>query len=164
MLVEDFLASPLGQMWILADEHALLGIYFIGQVYELRGYENESITQQETTITKATKEWLTSYFAGQEPQSLACPRAVRGTDFQEKVCDLLTHIPYGQTWTYGQIAERLGCKSAQAVGSAIGKNPLSILVPCHRVVGVKGQLTGYAGGLERKEALLEWEKTHVHFL
>lgn len=164
MLVEDFWMSPLGQIRILADENALLGIYFVGQLYELRGYEKEDILQQETAVTKAAKEWLDLYFSGQHPGPLPCPMAARGTDFQRRVWNLLADIPYGQTWTYGQMAERLGCRSAQAVGSAIGKNPLSILVPCHRVVGAKGQLVGYAGGLERKKALLEWEKHHVHLL
>ena len=102
------------------------------------------------------KEWLDHYFAG-DPIAISFPLAPQGTAFQERVWQLLREIPYGETRTYGQLAQDLSCGSAQAVGQAVGRNPLTILVPCHRVMGKDGQLTGYASGLDRKRWLLHHE-------
>ena len=102
------------------------------------------------------KEWLDHYFAG-DPIAISFPLAPQGTAFQERVWQLLREIPYGETKTYGQLAQDLSCGSAQAVGQAVGRNPLTILVPCHRVMGKDGQLTGYASGLDRKRWLLHHE-------
>ena len=103
-----------------------------------------------------TKEWLTLYFSGKIPAFLP-PMKPSGTPFQLQVWEALLQIPYGQTATYGQLAKMIGCKSSQAVGGAVGRNPISILIPCHRVIGVDGKLIGYAGGVDKKEFLLKLE-------
>ncbi|MGT2907662.1 methylated-DNA--[protein]-cysteine S-methyltransferase [Streptococcus dentiloxodontae] len=159
MLRKQFYNSPLGQMILLADDAGLLGVYFAGQKYELRGYEDREIAVQSNDMLDRAKSWLTAYFAAQNPDLSDLVLTPTGTDFQHKVWAALAEVPYGQTVTYGQLADSLKCKSAQAIGGAVGKNPLSIIVPCHRVLGADGKLTGYAGGLERKIWLLEHE-TH----
>ena len=150
--------SPLGEMSLLADESSLLGLYFVGQTYYERGFESLPIVDAEVPPHQAAKLWLDAYFARQNPNPKRLNLAPRGTIFQHLVWSALASIPYGQTTTYGQLAKTLNCQSAQAIGSAVGKNPLAIIVPCHRVLGADGSLTGYAGGLERKAALLELEK------
>ena len=102
------------------------------------------------------RRWLDIYFSGHEPDFMP-PLSLTGTAFQQRVWKELLTIPYGQTVTYGELARRLGCRSAQAVGGAVGRNPISIIVPCHRVIGANGNLTGYAGGLDKKRALLTLE-------
>ena len=107
------------------------------------------------------RRWLDVYFSGRKPD-FTPPTAPAGTAFQQSVWEILRTIPYGETTTYGAIARRIeqntGCRmSAQAVGGAVGRNPISILIPCHRVIGADGSLTGYAGGLDKKERLLQWE-------
>ena len=123
--------------------------------------ENET-EEKETPVLKETREWLDLYFAGKEPGFL--PKlAPEGSEFRKMVWEILLKIPYGKTMTYGEIgdevAKRTGKRtmSAQAVGGAVGHNPISVLIPCHRVVGTNGSLTGYAGGIERKVALLKLE-------
>ena len=111
----------------------------------------------ENDILKRTRLLLDDYFSGKYPDFSSIPLAVVGTDFQQRVWAYLQTIPYGRTVTYGQIAKELDVRSAQAVGGAVGKNPFSIIVPCHRVLGSQGQLTGYAGGLDKKIWLLEHE-------
>ncbi len=164
MYYQSFYDSPLGKMILLADESALLGIYFAGQTYELKGYEEAERGLIETPILAAAREGLEVYFSGENVDWSGIPFEARGTDFQKRVWRALIAIPYGETRTYGQLAKEIGCNSAQAVGNAVGKNPLTILIPCHRVLGKDGSLTGYAGGLERKQYLLEWEKKHVDLL
>ena len=111
-------------------------------------------------VLLAARCWLDAYFAGERPGVADVPLAPRGTAFQRRVWDALLAIPYGETRTYGELAVALG-SSARAVGSAVGKNPISVIVPCHRVLGAGGSLTGYAGGLERKRALLALERAHA---
>lgn len=150
-------SSPLGEIILAADEEGLVGLWFVGQKYERRGLE-EGLSGGEGHIS-AAKAWLDSYFQGQAPAlGPELPLRPRGTDFQKKVWARLSRIPYGRTMSYSEIARDLGGSSARAVGSAVGKNPLSIFIPCHRVLGKNGSLTGYAGGLERKRFLLELEK------
>lgn len=149
--------SPLGPLTLVATEKALLGAWFEGQKYELRGFENCAMRREQTAVLEAAMHWLEAYFSGEELPSLP-PLAAKGTTFQERVWQELLTIPLGQTRTYGQLAQALGSKSAQAVGGAVGKNPLSIFVPCHRVLGSDGSLTGYAGGLEKKSWLLDHER------
>lgn len=147
--------SPLGKILLTADGDALTGVWFVDgkrtpTVKEIGNRENSALAQG--------KQWLEIYFSGQEPDFLPSLHPY-GTPFQKKVWALLLKIPYGQTVTYGELAKRLGKKmSAQAIGGAVGRNPISIMVPCHRVVGADGSLTGYAGGLERKRFLLELER------
>ena len=161
MLYRQFYQSPVGKLSLLASKQGLLGVYFIGQQYFERGNESVEIAEQTTSILETTKEWLSQYFSGMNPSLSDLILAPSGSDFQHKVWTALLEIPYGQTITYGDLADKLGCKSAQAIGGAVGKNPLSIIIPCHRVLGSDGSLTGYAGGLEKKKWLLDLEKAQL---
>ncbi len=153
--------SPIGEILLAADEIGLTGLWFEGQKY-YGLYLEKNAEKKELSIFKQTKQWLDFYFSGKEPD-FKLPLHFIGTDFQNEVWEILYSIPYGQTTTYGKIAEiiaqRRGLKrmSAQAVGSAVGRNEISIIVPCHRVVGINGSLTGYAGGIDKKIALLKLE-------
>ena len=114
------------------------------------------IEEKETPVLTETARWLDVYFSGKDPDILP-PLHPQGSPFRQAVWNILLTIPRGQTMTYGEIARRLGVRSAQAVGGAVGHNPISILIPCHRVVGSDGSLTGYAGGFDRKTRLLQLE-------
>ncbi len=156
MLFTSTCDSPLGEILLAADEIGLTGLWFEGQKYfGLR--DGQLHREWETAVLKQAKAWLDIYFSGQEP-TFQVPLHLIGTPFRLRVWEALRHIPYGQTTTYGSIALQLGCRSAQAVGGAVGRNPISILVPCHRVLGASGALTGYAGGVEKKCALLQLER------
>lgn len=148
--------SPLGEMSLVANEIGLVGVWFLKQKYFERGLE-ENLLLAENEVLKETKNLLDCYFNGDCPDFSSLVLAPVGTDFQQRVWAYLQTIPYGETVTYGQIAKKLGNRSAQAVGGAVGRNPFSIIVPCHRVLGSQGQLTGYAGGLDKKIWLLEHE-------
>ena len=158
--------SPLGMIYMAADEGVLKGVWFEGQKYFASGLDKKETEDQETPVLKQTKEWLDLYFAGKDPKFLP-PLAPEGSEFRKEVWKILLTIPYGKTMTYGEIgrkiAEKTGKKnmSAQAVGGAVGHNPISILIPCHRVVGTNGSLTGYAGGIEKKIGLLKLEQTDM---
>lgn len=154
--------SPLGLIEIAAGEDGLKGVWFEGQKYFAAGLKENETEEKETPVLKEMREWLDLYFAGKEPGFL--PKlAPEGSEFRKMVWEILLTIPYGKTMTYGEIgdevAKRTGKRtmSAQAVGGAVGHNPISVLIPCHRVVGTNGSLTGYAGGIERKVALLKLE-------
>ena len=148
--------SPLGEMSLVADETGLIGAWFLKQKYFERGLEKATMPV-ENDILKRTRLLLDDYFSGKYPDFSGLPLAVVEKDFQQRVWAYLQTIPYGETVTYGQIAKKLGNRSAQAVGGAVGRNPFSIIVPCHRVLGSQGQLTGYAGRLDKKIWLLEHE-------
>lgn len=154
--------SPLGEMLLAADETGVTGLWFAGQKYFARHLDKEQV-EKEIPLFTTVKQWLDVYFAGSEPD-FTVPLHFTGTAFQNEVWGILCAIPYGQTTTYGEIAKQLAARrglphmSARAVGGAVGHNPISILVPCHRVVGLGGHLTGYAGGLERKRCLLALEQ------
>ena len=148
--------SPLGDLSLVADESGLVGTWFLGQKYFERGLTEVPILGNHPFLGLAS-DFLDAYFSSQQPDPAAIPLSAQGTDFQQRVWAYLQTIPYGQTVTYGQLAQELKINSAQAVGGAVGRNPLSILVPCHRVLGSQGQLTGYAGGLDKKIWLLEHE-------
>ena len=153
--------SPLGELLLAADETGLTGAWFAGQKYFARGLD-PAAEEGEAPALAAARAWLDRYFAGEAPP-VDIPLHLIGTPFQREVWELLLAIPYGQTTTYGglavELARRRGAAhlSAQAVGGAVGRNPVSVIVPCHRVVGASGSLTGYAGGLDRKIALLTLE-------
>ena len=153
--------SPLGEIVLAADEAGLAGLWFTGQKYFGLHLDGNAI-EGETDAIKAAKEWLNEYFAGHEP-AVKVPLHYTGTDFQNEVWDILCSIPYGQTMTYGEIAQEMAKRrgkkhmSAQAVGGAVGHNEISLIVPCHRVVGANGSLTGYAGGISKKVELLKLE-------
>ena len=153
--------SPIGGITLASDSEALTGLWFDGQKYFPHKLISES-TEAELPIFTETVKWLDIYFSGKEPD-FTPTISLNTTSFRKAVYDILLTIPYGQTMTYGEIAhilaEQQGVErmSAQAVGSAVGHNPISIIIPCHRVVGADGSLTGYAGGLDKKTALLKLE-------
>ena len=158
-MICDTYDSPLGQIRLCCDGENLTAVIFVGQKYEDKHIPKDA-EYGSHPVLEQTKEWLSQYFSGIIPVFLP-PINLNGTPFQKRVWELLLEIPYGKTITYGELAKTLECKSAQAVGSAVGRNPVSILIPCHRVVGSDGALTGYAGGVEKKEALLKLEKDHL---
>ena len=155
MLFLTHYASPLGPILLAADETGLTGLWFEGQKY-FPSFLGVDYQEKETPVLTETARWLDVYFSGKDPGFLP-PLHPQGSPFRQAVWDILLTIPRGQTMTYGEIARRLGVHSAQAVGGAVGHNPISILIPCHRVVGSDGSLTGYAGGLDRKTRLLQLE-------
>ncbi len=155
--------SPLGEMTLVADANALVGLWFEGQRYAPCLCANDAPRQGTPILTQA-KTWLGLYFSGREP-SFTIPVRPSGSDFQRAVWRLLAEIPYGRTITYSELARRsarvrgVGRMSAQAVGSAVGRNPIALLIPCHRVIGASGNLIGYAAGIEKKAALLQLEES-----
>lgn len=154
-------SSPMGDMLLAADGQGLTGAWFEGQKYFARGLEGPR-AERETPPLRAARRWLEVYFSGREPD-FSVPLHLVGTEFQKEVWQILLSIPYGRTMTYGEIAGLLAQQrgkahlSAQAVGGAVGRNKLSIFVPCHRVIGAGGTLTGYAGGIDKKAGLLALE-------
>ena len=153
--------SPLGGILLAADDIGLTGLWFDGEKY-FADHLPADHTQRETPILAEAKRWLDIYFSGSKPDFLP-PLHPIGSAFRQAVWDILLQIPYGLTTTYGEIARQLAAQaglprmSAQAVGGAVGPNEISILIPCHRVVGTSGSLTGYAGGIDKKVKLLELE-------
>lgn len=153
--------SPLGDLLLAADGTGLTGVWFQGQKYFACTLDPDHAAGNNQALEQA-KAWLDCYFSGREPDFFV-PLHLEGSDFQLRVWALLRAIPYGSTVTYGELAKRLAADrglphlSAQAVGGAVGRNPISILIPCHRVVGSGGSLTGYAGGVEKKRGLLRLE-------
>lgn len=157
--------SPLGEILLACDEVGLTGLWFEGEKFYALGLDKERETREMPVFTKA-KRWLDIYFSGREPDFMPSLHMI-GSSFQLSVWEILRQIPYGRTTTYGKIAKRLAAErglprmSAQAVGGAVGHNEISIIVPCHRVVGANGSLTGYAGGLQKKIKLLTYEGVNV---
>ena len=153
--------SPMGNILLAADEIGLTGLWFEGQKY-FALYLDKEHEEKDLPVFALAKKWLDAYFSGRKPD-IKVPLHFIGTDFQNDVWEILYSIPYGHTMTYGEIAKKLAAKrglkqmSAQAVGGAVGRNEISIIVPCHRVVGTNGSLTGYAGGIDKKIALLKLE-------
>ena len=198
MLYRSIYSSPMGEILILYCEDALLGLYFEGQKefndlikdeeiknfddgkdFEKKdknlsckslGHDKNKVSGEKICDDKIlgdTKKWLDLYFSGEEP-NFTPKLNLEGTEFRRDVWKILLEIPYGETHTYKDIAEKLMASgkyermSSQAVGGAVGHNPISIIIPCHRVVGTSGSLTGYAGGLARKVKLLELEGVDVN--
>lgn len=151
--------SPVGILTLAAEKDTLIGLWLAGQKYFGQGIPGsvDAAAHGEAPAFDAARAWLARYFAGEQPSPHELRLAPMGSDFRQKIWRILCGIPYGETTTYGGIARRIGCKSAQAVGGAVGHNPISIIIPCHRVVGTGGALTGYAGGLEAKKFLLAHE-------
>ena len=156
--------SPLGTMTMLGTLSYLTDFFFIDEAYA-PSYDDAEYIEQLTGPFEVTIMWLNQYFNGKKP-FITPPIQLEGTEFRKSVWSILQTIPYGETTTYGdigkQIAQQQGKEkfSAQAVGGAVGHNPISIIVPCHRVIGSNGQLTGYAGGIERKKYMLDLESEH----
>lgn len=158
-------ASPLGRITLAGNGEALIGLWFEGQKYFGSTLAEHTI-EENLPIFKQADNWLTTYFSGKEPAftpPLAI-EAIKPTPFQKSVWEILLTIPFGQTTTYGEIAKQIAAQrkitsmSPQAVGGAIARNPISLMIPCHRVIGAKGKMTGYAGGITRKEKLLSMEQ------
>ena len=147
-------ASPLGLLTLTAGESGICALVMDGQRYE-REHLRAPYLEDDCELLRQARYWLDEYFAGKNPK-IDFPLTPEGTAFQKRVWRELTRIPYGSALSYGELAARLN-SSARAVGAAVGRNPISILIPCHRVLGKDGRLTGYAGGLERKAALLRLE-------
>ena len=165
-------ASVLGLLTLAGDGDNLNGLWLEGQKYFGGKYfrdsgKNEVIPKDDLPVFAAAKHWLDRYFAGEKPACTELSLLPAGTEFQKEVWKLLCEIPYGEVVTYGELAKKVAEKrglprmSAQAVGGAMGHNPISIIIPCHRVVGSDGSLTGYAGGVEKKRWLLELEGAAV---
>ena len=148
--------SPLGPLLLASDGEAITGLWMEGQTHFAAGVPADAPECPELPVFQQAEDWLTAYFA-RKPLPPMPPLAPRGTAFQRAVWQLLTKISCGGTTTYGALARELGKSAPRAVGSAVGRNPISILIPCHRVLGADGRLTGYAGGLLRKRYLLELE-------
>ena len=148
--------SPLGEMLIVSDGEAICGLWFYGQKH-FPSFD-DLVEKDDSLIFDNVKEWLDSYFKGKNPK-IDFKLKPDGTQFRLKVWRVLSEIPYGETLTYGEIARKISSEmSAQAVGGAVGHNPIAILIPCHRVLGSNGKLTGYAAGLDKKIELLKIEK------
>lgn len=152
--------SPVGQLLLLSDGEHLTGVYMAAQKYEPAATPE---WRTDEKVFRAAREQIDAYFAG-ELHAFSLPLAPRGTEFQRSVWKALCDIPYGRTESYGELARRIGRASAsRAVGLANGHNPIGIIVPCHRVIGAKGALTGYGGGLDRKRWLLSHEAKYARF-
>ena len=165
MLYYKKLASPLGEITLRSDGEALTGLWFADDKhYGAKDIAGAALADLD--IFTQAENWLAEYFAGREPK-VSVPLKLQGSEFQMQVWRLLQDIPYGRLVTYGDIAKKIAAQkgvvrmSAQAVGGAVGHNPLCIIVPCHRVVGANGSLTGYGGGMWRKVRLLELEKVDI---
>lgn len=160
MLFSTAYPSPVGRMLLASDGQALTGAWFWGQKY----FPRTPMTEDGAVpVFALARDWLDGYFAGSEPDPRALPLAPAGSPFRQLIWQLLLDIPYGTVTTYGALAEKAARRmgrytmSAQAVGGAVGHNPLSVIVPCHRVVGADGSLTGYAAGVAVKSWLLQHE-------
>ncbi|MBQ4179062.1 MAG: methylated-DNA--[Elusimicrobia bacterium] len=157
--------SPLGNITICCDEdEKVVGLFFKNQKYFADNIDGKITENNNLKIFLKVKNWLDRYFAGKKPNIKEIPIKFIGNDFRKSVWKILYEIPYGKVLTYGDIAKQIAKQknitkmSAQAIGGAVGHNPISIIVPCHRVVGANGSLGGYAYGLNRKKQLLELEK------
>ena len=159
--------SPLGRVTLASDGESIVGLWLEGRKYFGDTVNGEMHREDRLAIFAKTRDWLDRYFRGEKPAIAEILLAPAGNRFRQEVWKILCDIPYGEVMTYGaiarMIAERLGREkmSAQAVGGAVGHNPVSIIIPCHRVVGANGSLTGYAGGIRTKIRLLEHEKVDM---
>lgn len=157
--------SPLGGITMASDGDALIGLWFDGQKYFADVLDDE-YEERKLPVFDETKRWLDAYFDGKEPDHTP-PIRMKASEFRMAVWEILLTIPYGATMTYGEIAKKIAEKrgistmSAQAVGGAVGHNAISIIIPCHRVIGSDGSLIGYAGGIDRKRALLRLEDADI---
>lgn len=152
--------SPLGGMTMASDGQALTALWFDGTRREHHFADGTSATTV-LPIFDETRRWLDLYFAGKNPD-FTPQLAPKGTPFQQRVWEILLIIPYGKTMSYGDVARQISpTMSAQAIGGAVGRNPIGIIIPCHRVIGADGSLTGYGGGLERKRWMLEMENKEL---
>lgn len=163
MFYKSHYQSPLGRIEILCDDQAVKGVWFEHQKYYGAQFDLSQIKNEENIVTKKVESWLEQYFLGEQPLIGQLQLEPEVTDYRKKVLAILTQVSYGKTITYQEIANKISLENdgkkgaARSVGGAVGHNPISILIPCHRIIGSDGSLTGYAGGLERKIALLNLE-------
>ena len=168
MLYKSYYNSPIGKLLLVANKDSLLGVWIEGQKYfpvELNKNLNDEVVRKDNLdILIKTKNWLDRYFNKEKPKISELKLAPVGNQFRQNVWNILQDIPYGKTVTYGEIAKKVAIKmnkksmSAQAVGNAVGHNQIFIIIPCHRVIGKNGNLTGYAGGINNKIKLIELER------
>ncbi len=155
--------SPVGDILLASDGHNIVGLWIGNQKYIDNTMPTDIIEKDDIPILREGVAWLDDYFAGKKPKLSRLPLAPKGGEFKQQVWKILTEIPYGELTTYGsiakEVAKRMGKNrmSAQAVGGAVGHNPISVIIPCHRVIGADGSLTGYAGGIDKKVKLLKHE-------
>jgi methylated-DNA-[protein]-cysteine S-methyltransferase len=163
-------SSPICPFTLASDGASIVALWLEGQKYYGDGVQGEMTEKDDLPVFAAAKDWLDRYFDGQRPAISELPLAPAGGDFRREVWRILCEIPYGAYTTYGDIAKQMAAKanrprmSAQAVGGAVGRNPVSVIVPCHRVVGADGSLTGYAGGIDKKIKLLTHEGVDISCL
>lgn len=163
MMVATTYTSPVGPLLLAGDETHLLGLWMEGQKYFGATLPEAPARRDDNPLLLQVRNWLDRYFAGERPAASELPLAPIGGAFRQEVWRILCEIPYGEVTTYGEIARSIAVRmgranmSAQAVGGAVGHNPISIIIPCHRVVGTNGSLTGYAGGVDKKRWLLAHE-------
>ena len=158
MFYRTYYNSPIGTLTLYSDEENLIEVRFPKDRHEALKSDEETIEKDDLLIFKNTKQWLDRYFKGEKPDLNELPLKFIGSDFRKKVWEHLCEIPYGEVVTYKDIAKKISPRmSAQAVGSAVGYNPLCIIVPCHRVIGANKNLVGFGGGLETKKWLLKHE-------
>lgn len=163
MLYKTNYKSPIGNLTIVSDEKNLVGVWIEGQKYFANTLSSQPLENSHLEILNKTKIWFDKYFRGEKPQIKELPLSPSGNEFRQEVWQILCQIPYGETITYGEIGAKIAKKrgidkmSAQAIGGAVGHNPIAIIIPCHRVIGKNGNLTGYAGTIEVKTMLLEHE-------
>ena len=159
--------SPVGNILLASKNNKLIGLWIEGQKYFLGKVKEEIVKKDDEKILVKAKKWLDRYFNGDKPKISEIELSPMGSEFAKKVWEILCEIPYGEVTTYGKIAKKIAKTmnkdkmSAQAVGGAVGHNPISIIIPCHRVVGSNGSLTGYAGGIDKKISLLKHENVDM---
>ena len=159
--------SPIGRLYLAEKDGALTGLWIEGQKYFLGSVTEEMRDRKDSPVFERTERWLDRYFAGERPSPGELRLAPAGSAFRRSVWKLLCEIPYGEVTSYGKIAQKIAAgmaqrsMSAQAVGGAVSHNPISIIIPCHRVVGNNGSLTGYAGGIDKKIPLLTLEGVNM---
>ena len=163
MIFQATYESPLGTLTMSSEGETLIGLWMETQTYFPSTVKEEMVPKEDLPLFSEVKRWLNRYFSGEKPVPAELPLSPRGSSFQREVWKMLCEIPYGGWITYGEIAKSIALKrenkkmSPQAVGGAVGHNPISIIIPCHRVLGAGGRLTGYTGGLDKKIRLLEHE-------
>lgn len=162
-----YYTSPLGKITLASDGNNLTGLWLEGQKYFASTLSGDTEEKENLPVFEAVINWLNRYFDGKKPEISELPLAPSGSPFRQEVWKILTEIPYGTVTTYGKIAKEVAARlgkpsmSGQAVGGAVGHNPISIIIPCHRVVGSNGSLTGYAGGIDKKIQLLKLEHAQI---
>lgn len=170
MIYKTYYDSPVGNILLLSNENTLIRLSIEGQKYYIDKADNKIPQKNDIEIFVQTKEWLDRYFEGKKPKISELKIDITGNEFRKNVWKILCEIPYGKTITYGEIARKVAknmnkkTMSAQAVGGAVGNNPISIIIPCHRVVGKNGNLTGYSGGIDKKIQLLNIENVNIENL